>query len=269
VATVLNGAIGRDSLGECAKNFAANEGLQAYWHVREDMPTAASSIVINADGENMIAVNLAANEFLDLAFLHEQAEQFEAADTVLCQLENNLDAIRLAFQLAGKSNALRVLNPAPIHPELERELLDSADVLTPNETEFSLLCKRFADIDIPADQVAHADDGKLHDYCRALSANTVVITLGRFGCFVSHGQNLRRDSHSYYRVEPEAVNAIDTTGAGDAFSGSLVAALSLLGEQPFSDAIHYAGRVAALSTETIGTAPAMPDRAKVKARFGK
>jgi|JI61114DRNA_FD_contig_81_825422_length_1482_multi_2_in_0_out_0_1 ribokinase len=269
VNTVFIGAIGHDSLGECAKSFAANEGLQAYWHIREDMPTAASSIVINADGENMIAVNLAANEFLDLAFLHEQAEQFEAADTVLCQLENNLDAIQLAFQLAGKNNALRVLNPAPVHPELERGLLDSADVLTPNETEFSLLCKRFADIDIPADQVAHADDGKLHDCCRALSANTVVITLGRFGCFVSHGQNLRRDSRSYYRVEPEAVNAIDTTGAGDAFSGSLVAALSLLGERPFSDAIHYAGRVAALSTETIGTAPAMPNRAEVKARFGE
>jgi ribokinase len=64
------------------------------------------------------------------------------------------------------------------------------------------------------------------------------------------------------------VQAIDTTGAGDAFSGGLAAALCLFAEAPFARAVHYANRVAALSTETIGTAPAMPARARVEARFG-
>ena len=78
---------------------------------------------------------------------------------------------------------------------------------------------------------------------------------------------MRGDAQSFYRIAPEAVNAIDTTGAGDAFSGALVAALGLFPEHAFSHAIQYAGRVAALSTETIGTAPAMPSRAQVSARF--
>ena len=267
VNTVFIGAIGHDALGECAKKFAIDEGMKACWHIRSDMPTAASSIVVNSQGENMIAVNLAANDYLDVDFLQTQAAQFEIADIVLCQLENNLDAIAFAFRQAKKNNALCVLNPAPIHPKLSRELLDSADVLTPNETEFALLCQRFANIAFTADQVAHADDAMLHRFCRALSSSTIVITLGRFGCFVSHGKNMRGDTQSFYRIAPEAVTAIDTTGAGDAFNGGLVAALSLFPEHAFSHAIQYAGRVAALSTETIGTAPAMPSRAQVNARF--
>ena len=267
VNTAFIGAIGQDALGESAKSFAEKEGLQAFWLCRDDMPTAASSIVVNAQGENMIAVNLAANDYLDRDFLNAQASQFESADIVLCQLENNLDAIQLTFELAKKNNALCVLNPAPVHPALGRDLLDAADVLTPNETEFALLCQRFADIAFTADQVAQADDAMLHRFCRALSSNTIVITLGRYGCFVSHGKNMRGDSQSFYRIAPEAVTAIDTTGAGDAFSGGLVAVLSLFPEHAFSHAIQYAGRVAAISTETIGTAPAMPTRAQVSARF--
>lgn len=267
VNTAFIGAIGQDTLGECAKKFASDEGLKACWHIQKNMPTAASSIVVNSQGENMIAVSLAANEFLDVDFLHTQSAQFENANIVLCQLENNLDAIDFTFRLAKKNNALCILNPAPVHPELSRELLDAADVLTPNETEFALLCQRFANIAFTADQVAQADDAILHRFCRALSSNTIVITLGRFGCFVSHGKNMRGDTQSFYRIAPETVNAIDTTGAGDAFSGGLVAALSLFPENAFSHAIQYAGRVAALSTETIGTAPAMPSRAQVSARF--
>jgi len=64
VDTVFIGAIGRDALGECAKTFAADEGLKAFWQCRDDMPTAASSIVVNAEGENMIPANRDAKGFL-------------------------------------------------------------------------------------------------------------------------------------------------------------------------------------------------------------
>lgn len=268
VKTVFIGAIGQDALGECAKNFAAAESLEAYWQVRSDMPTAASSIVVNAQGENMIAVNLAANEFLDVDFLQTQASLFETARIVLCQLENNLDAVAFAFALGKSNDAMCVLNPAPVHPELSHDLLTAVDVLTPNETEFALLCQRFAGAGISADEVAHTGDAELHRLCRTLGAFTVVLTLGRFGCFVSHGKNLRGDEHPFYRMAPENVKAIDTTGAGDAFSGGLVAAMCLHPEGRFADAVQYAGRVAGISTETIGTAPAMPNHVQVKARFG-
>ena len=156
VDTVFIGAIGQDALGECAKNFAAAESLRAYWQIRSDMPTAASSIVVNAHGENMIAVNLAANEFLDVDFLQAQASSFETASIVLCQLENNLDAVAFALTLGKKNGALCVLNPAPVHPELNHDLLTTVDVLTPNETEFALLCQRFTTSDLSGNEVALA-----------------------------------------------------------------------------------------------------------------
>lgn len=94
------------------------------------------------------------------------------------------------------------------------------------------------------------------------------MTLGSRGCFVSHGADRRGDSSDCYRLTPEKVNAIDTTGAGDAFSGSLTAALVRFVGRPFRDAVIHANRAAAMSTEIVGTAPAMPTYDAVIKRFG-
>jgi ribokinase len=161
-----------------------------------------------------------------------------------------------------------VLNPAPVHPQLTRATLDAAGILTPNETEFDLLCARFAAPAPGAAHVAALADAELHALCRRLSRGTVVITLGRHGGFVSHGDDRRGDDADCYRFAAEAVRAVDTTGAGDAFSGGLAAALCLFADAPFARAVRYANRVAALSTEVIGTAPAMPTREQVDVRFG-
>jgi ribokinase len=267
VATAFLGALGDDALGATARRFAGDEGLDARWQL-VDVPTAASSILVNAQGENQIAVDLASNEKLDAGFLRAHAADFAGASVVLCQLENGLDAIDAALALGREAGARCVLNPAPVHPQLTRATLDAAGILTPNETEFDLLCQRFAAPAPGADHVAALDDASLHALCRRLSSATVVITLGRHGGFVSHGDDFRGDAAAHYRYPAESVKAIDTTGAGDAFSGGLAAALCLFADAPFEVAVKYANRVAALSTETIGTAPAMPTRAQVEARFG-
>jgi ribokinase len=266
-STVFIGALGSDNLALSAEKFALDENLNAIWLKHPQQPTAAASILVNARGENMIAVSLGANNFLTADFLNSQKPVFENAGIVLCQLENNLDAIAITFKLAKQHGALCVLNPAPIHPDLEHGVLHAADILTPNETEFALLCKSFANQPIAATDVAHCDETVLHALCRQLSQHTVVITLGRFGFFVSHGQDSRGDDSAHYRVAAETVNAIDTTGAGDAFSGALVAAMQLFPTQNFRQQAIYASRVAALSTETLGAAPSMPTCAQLIARF--
>jgi len=101
----------------------------------------------------------------------------------------------------------------------------------------------------------------------------MVITLGAHGCFVSHAQppavqRCHGDAEPFYRIAPENVRAIDSTGAGDAFSGALAAGLCLFDGEPFANAARHANRVAALSTETVGTAPGMPSFDAVTARFG-
>ena len=267
VPTLFVGAIGNDHLGAVARAFADAEQLPCRWQVRDDVPTAASSIVVDKTGSNLIVVNLAANEHLDPAFVMAQDDAFAGAKIVLLQLENNLDAITAALDLATRHNLLRVLNPAPVHPDLDAGLLAHCDLITPNETEFALLHERIAGERIDAATLAQRDDANLHALSRKLGVPTVVITLGAHGCFVSHGDDRRGDVQPFYRLAPERVNAIDSTGAGDAFSGTLVAALLRFAGRPFRDAIVHANRAAAMSTEIVGTAPAMPRFDAVLKRF--
>ena len=267
-ATVFVGALGEDRLGDIARGFADAEGLACRWQARRDAPTAASSIVVADDGSNLLVVNLAANERLDPAFVQAQEDAFAGARVLLLQLENNLDAIAAALALGTRHGLLRLLNPAPVHPQLDATLLAACDVLTPNETEFALLLERFTDTRVDAATLAARDDATLHALARRLGDGTVVVTLGSAGCFVSHGVDWRGDAAACQRVAGERVATRDSTGAGDAFSGALAAALALSPGRPFADAVRHANRVAALSTEVVGTAPAMPTRAQVEARFG-
>jgi ribokinase len=269
VSTLFVGAIGDDALGGIAQQFAREELLPCRWQIRDDVPTAASSIVVDRSGANLIVVNLAANERLDPAFVEAQGDAFAAAKLLLLQLENNLDAVAAALALAGQHGLVRVLNPAPVHPELGADLLAQCDLLTPNETEFALLLERITGEQVDATTLAQRDATELHRLARGLGVGTVVITLGAHGCFVSHDDgDLRGDIDACYRIAPERVHAIDTTGAGDAFSGALVAAMLRFAGQPLRDAVVHANRCAALSTEIVGTAPAMPRFSDVARRFG-
>jgi ribokinase len=268
VSTLFVGAIGDDHLGAIAQKFAADEQLPCRWQVRNDAPTAASSIVVDRDSANHCVVNLGANEHLDPAFVDAQADAFAGAGILLLQLENNLDAVTAALALGARHGLMRVLNPAPVHPQLDATLLARCDLITPNETEFALLLERMAGLHIDAATLATRDDADLHALARRLDVETVVVTLGAHGCFVSHGATDRRgDAQAFYRLAPERVNAVDSTGAGDAFSGVLVAALLRFAGHPFRDAVAHANRAAAMSTEIVGTAPAMPRFEQVRARF--
>jgi ribokinase len=269
VATAFIGAIGKDTFGGFAQEFARDERLPCRWQVRDDQPTATSSITVNAAAENQIALILGANEYLDADFVRAQDDLFAGAKALLLQLENNLDALAAALELGRRHGLVCVLNPAPVHAQLDSAMLHGADIITPNETEFSLLLERFAASEVDPATLAQRDDADLHALARKLGVATVVITLGSRGCFVAHGDDRRGDADAYYRLAAEKVQAIDTTGAGDAFSGSLVAAMVLFHNAPFRHAVTHANRVAAMSTEIVGTAPAMPRFDAVIERFGR
>ncbi len=267
VDTLFLGARGHDALGENAARTASQEGIACRWQTCEDVPTGSACIVVDADGQNQIVVDLAANDRLDAEFLRAQHTAFGTAEVLLVQLEISIEAVTAALDLAGRHGLVRILNPAPVHAKLTHDLLRQADVLTPNESEFALLCGRFLDIDMHADGIAAMDDTTLHALARRLSQGSVVVTLGKQGCFVSHGNARRGDKGDHYRVPAEKVQPVDTTAAGDAFCGALAAGLVRLGHGPFADAVRHANRVAAMATETPGAAASMPRHDAVIARF--
>ena len=267
--TAFIAACGDDAIGALAREAAQRADIHARWQVTREHATGTAAVLVDASGQNQIIVALGANEHLDPEFVHAQRDSFAGAKIVLAQLENNLDAITAALDLGKQHQLLRVLNPAPVHAQLGADLLRQADILTPNETEFALLLERFAGERIDAATLAARNDADLHTLARKLGTATVIITLGEHGCFVSHDEARHGDVDAYYRLHSENVKAVDTTGAGDAFSGALAAALVRFDGQPFRKAALHANRTAALSTETVGAAAAMPTFEEVLKRFGK
>ena len=267
VDTLFIGAVGDDIFAQGVREFIASEKLSAELQIDAEHPTGAASIVINAEAQNLIVVALGANDYLSKDHVEKFRDQIGGAKYLVCQVENDLAATEAAMMIARDKKVTTILNPAPINEGLTMGLVQRADILTPNETEFVFLMNHVLKTEIP-DKFWLQDDASIHHHCRQSGIDTVVLTLGEKGCFVSHDEGSRfagsSEDGAYYRTPAINVDAIDTTGAGDAFNGGLAAGLVRF-EDNFSAAIAFANKVAGLSTTKPGTAPAMPRLEAVEA----
>ena len=257
-ATTFVCALGEDAGAQLARALAVADGIDLRER-RSDAPTGTAGIYVDADGRNSILIGPGANALLDVAFVELQRDRLGAARVVLVQRESPADAVAAALRIAREHGATTMLNPAPANAEVDATLLALADIATPNETEFAALVARHLGETLDPQTVTTLDDGSLHATCRRLLPHgTVVVTLGEAGAFVSHhGGALRGDDRACYRVPAAPAKAIDTTGAGDAFSGALAASLAQR-EVAFETHMGFAARFAARSTEHAGAATAMP-----------
>lgn len=252
-------SLGDDAGGAMARGLAAQDGVQLVAEPSGE-PTGTGGIYVDAHGRNTIVIGPGANAVLSRGFVEEQRALVGSARVLLAQLESPVETIAAALQLARESGVLTVLNAAPANAQSTIGLLKAADVLTPNETEFAALLGRHVGERIGADDVAATDGNTLHALCRKLlPGGSVIITLGAVGVFVSHAEEqLRGDAQPYYRIAAEPAQAIDTTGAGDAFNGALVASLAQQPAAAFAQHVRFANRYAARSTEVAGAAVSMP-----------
>lgn len=259
-------ALGDDAGAAWARQLAAQSNLQLI--AKQSVhPTGTAGIWVDSKAHNAILIGAGANADLDPTFVLQHAAELQGARVVLAQLETPLPSVTQALRLAHGAGALTVLNPAPAPlAHLPSNLLEACSVITPNETE---LARLVPDLD-PTTDVKALPDAELHALCRrALPHGTVVVTLGEQGCFVSHAQaQLHGDSNAFYRVAASAANAIDTTGAGDAFNGALCASLAQRSQLAFAEHVKWASAFAAISTERPGAALSMPDAATVTQRYG-
>lgn len=269
VATHFIGALGDDAIARGMRELALSEGLALHCETHAELATGTAAILVEDSGQNLIVVGPGANAALSVPHITAQAAVIRAARVLVTQHEVNYEASLAAQRIGRAAGVLCLHNPAPPVDARDLALVDGADLITPNETEFVQLLKLRA-LDAPApDALAALDDQALHALCRGLHAGTVVVTLGAHGAFVSHApDSLRGDAQPHYRSASERVQPVDTTGAGDAFSGALAAALANAPEAPFAEAVRAAGRVAALSTERRGAALAIPRQNEVMQRFG-
>lgn len=266
-ATTFVCALGDDAGAEFARSLAQADGIDLRAQ-RSDAPTGTAGIFVDARGRNSIVIGAGANAALSPGFVAAQEDAIAAAGVVLAQLESPLEAVMQALRTARALGIRTILNPAPANAEVPAPLLQLADVLTPNETEFAALLLRHLGTGVEAAAVAAMEDAILHGHCRALlPGGTVAVTLGAAGCFVSHPGATGGGARDHYRIAPETIRVVDTTGAGDAFNGALAAALASDPLQAFDRHARFANRFAALSTEAAGAAAAMPRLSEVASRF--
>jgi ribokinase len=163
-----------------------------------------------------------------------------AARVLLCQLEVPLETTREALALARAAGLTTVFNPAPVLP-VPDEVLRLADLCVPNETE----AERLTGLAEP-EAAARA--------LQARGARAVLVTLGERGVLVVE-KNVEL-------VPALRVEAVDTTGAGDAFIGGL--AIFLAEGLPLRQAASRACAVAALSVTRLGAQAALPSRSELE-----
>lgn len=253
-------ALGEDAAADTARALAADDGIDLRAERHAALPSGTAGIFVDGEGRNVIVVAPGANQALSADFIGQQPDAFARAAVVLAQLEVDAGAVLAALQAGRAAGAVTVLNPAPANAPTRDALLAAADILTPNETEFVAMLARHAGRDVAADSLAGLPPPALHALCRQLAPDaTVVITLGAGGVFVSHpGANMRGDDQAFYRQPCSPAKVVDTTGAGDAFSGALAARLAAaVPNAGFRDAVQFANLYAGWSTELAGGAASM------------
>jgi ribokinase len=235
--------IGGDTFGDGALANYVAAGFDVRY-VRRDAghATGVATILVDDVAQNCIAIAPGANAALSVADVEAAAGAIAAADVVVCQLEVPVAAAIAAFRIARAAGVKTIFNPAPA-AAVPDEVWQLTDVATPNETEAELLTGIRAGDDAQAERAAQA--------LRARGARAVILTLGTRGSLVVTPDGSER-------ILPVPVDAVDSTGAGDAYVGTLAvciaAGLSLV------DAARRANLVAALSVTRPGTQTSFPDR---------
>jgi ribokinase len=252
-------ALGGDSGAQLARSLCASDGIDLRDFACE-VPTGTAGIYVDAGGRNEIVVAPGANARLEAGLVESTLAELATPAVVLAQLESPAEAIAAALRFGRGCGAATILNPAPANAAVDGALLELADVLTPNETEFAALLGRHVGERVDPEAVSGLDQARLHALCRDLGHDaSVVVTLGASGCFVSHPEaNLRGDETACYRISADSVRVVDTTGAGDAFNGALAASLALRPGAAFAEHVRFATRYAGMSTEHAGAALKMP-----------
>ncbi|KFU79141.1 ribokinase [Amycolatopsis lurida] len=229
----LLGAVGDDPYGELLKRSLAESGVDTGSLRTSERPTGIAYITVTPDGENSILVSPGAN-----SALRPEDVDLDGAEVVVLSLEIPLETVEHAVAKAVESGVKTLLNLSPA-AELSAETLRGLDVLLVNEHEAAFLLG------------GEADFPKLLD----LGPKAAVVTLGAKGAAVV-------TSDGVTEVPSPKVEAVDTTGAGDAFAGAL--ATSLAKGEKLADAARRAVKVAAITVTRQGAQPSYPTASELE-----
>lgn len=246
------GRVGDDIFGQDMRRNLAAEGIDALF-VFESAGVSSGVAVITVDdsGQNTIIVIAGANGLVTPDDVTAAQAAIAGARVLLCQMEVPMAANLAALRLARAAGVTTIFNSAPVSGEVPAEVYELTDIFCPNETEAELLT---------GIEVHTLDDARLAaSIILERGARAALITLGARGC-------LYVSADGADEVIPTVeVNAVDTTGAGDAFVGSL--GYFLAAGVALRTAIERANAIAAISVQSPGTQASYPRREQLPAEL--
>ncbi len=238
------GCVGADAHGEFLRRHLTDAGVDVSGVRTGSRPTGTALILLTPDGENSIVVSPGANAAVDVAMVEEMSPVWMSADVLILNLEVPLETVTHLVARAAAGGVRLLLNAAPaVH--FDRAVLEACHPLVVNEYEAQIVLGSAPD----------ASFDELAAGLLAAGARSVVITLGAAGALVG-------DATGITLVPAYRVEAVDTTGAGDAFVGAT--ACELARGADLREAVRFATAMSAIAVQSKGAQSSYPDRDRVE-----
>ncbi|MCH1959618.1 ribokinase [Romboutsia hominis] len=240
------GKVGNDSFGETLVNSLKKDNVNTDYIQVEEGPSGVALITVDKNAQNSIVVAPGANYKLTKEDIDKNIDAIKNSDIVVVQLETPLETIKYALKKAKELGKYTILNPAPA-VVLEDEIIENVDLLTPNETELEIISGK---------SISNEDD---INECAQIMINKgvkeLIVTLGSKGSlYINKETSMFKKA---YKVE-----AIDTTAAGDSYTGALAVAISIGKDMEY--AMDFASKVGALSVMKEGAQSSLPTLIEVE-----
>ena len=234
------GKVGNDGFGQTLLNALKADNVNTDYIGIEEGPTGVALITVDKNAENSIVVAPGANFKVAVEDIDNNIEAINNSDIVVVQLETPLETIKYGLKKAKEAGKYTILNPAPA-VVLEDEIIKNVDLLTPNETELEILS---------GVEINNEDDIKRAAQIMIdKGVKELIVTLGSKGSLYINKE--RSMFKSAYKV-----NAVDTTAAGDSYTGALSVAFA--NGKNVEEAMDFASKVGALSVMKEGAQSSLP-----------
>lgn len=236
------GMVGLDENGKILKNNLKEVNVNDKNIKEINYSTGVAFVTVDEGGENSIIVISGANSKVDKSFIDENIALIKDSDIIVMQLEIPIDTVLYVSKLAKEYDKTVILDPAPARNDLPLELYKNIDIIKPNETEVLTLTGK--------DDIGNASLDLIEKGCK-----NVIVTLGSEGSLL-----VTKDGMTKY--DAEKVDVVDTTAAGDTFTGALAFALS--NDKELDEAIKFSNKVSSIVVTRKGAQESIPSYEEVK-----
>ena len=234
------------------KNFHLNGINTDYVTVAKGVSSGVAPIFVDKSSQNSILIIKGANSHLSTKDIDDAENELKKCKLIILQLEVPLSVVYYSIDFAVKNNIPVILNPAPADPNLDINYVCKCDFFMPNETELEILTG------LPVsniDEILIAANSLI-----SKGLKNLVVTLGEKGA-------IWLDGNVIHHIVPHKVNAIDTSGAGDAFIGCF--AHYLVKTHDILSSLNMASAFSAYSVTGQGTQISYPDKKEFECFLGK